>query len=163
MDYTASTTGTAAGALTDEELREWALAMRISRLASVIESLRTEAAMAAGFSVAGDYQLAALVDRAGPLSPSQVAEELRLTRAGVTGRLHRLRAGGLIAENDDTSDGRRKLVALTPKARKAARAARRGAIDRYSGLFAPLEPSEREQLSALLQRILTEPDPPTAG
>ena len=87
-------------------------------------------------------------------TPTELAGELLLSPAAMTGRLDALERLGYVRRLHDTTDRRRVLVELTPEGRQAWR---RG-IDRIGSvedaLVRVLEPDEQAQLSALLKRLL---------
>jgi DNA-binding MarR family transcriptional regulator len=103
---------------TADGLLHFEVGMRIQRLA---RTLRTDAAAELadlGFSVYGDYEVISTLRRApAPVQPSEIADRLMLTRAGVAGRLAER---GLIERKHTESDGRAIHVSLSPAGRRAA-------------------------------------------
>jgi len=67
-----------------------------------------------GFTVLGDYGLAALMRRSpAPLLLREIADLLRLTRPGVTGRIDRLAAQGIVERQPNDADKRSVFIVLT--------------------------------------------------
>src|SRR4051794_30859664 len=61
-----------------------------------------------------------VLDQRGPMTAGELAEAAGITTGAVTGLLDRLEALGYARRLRDSSDRRRVLVEMTPKARKAA-------------------------------------------
>jgi len=59
-----------------------------------------------------------LLDREGTLPVTEIAARLRLTHPAIIGIAEEMRAAGLLEFVRDDGDGRRRLVALTPGARR---------------------------------------------
>jgi DNA-binding MarR family transcriptional regulator len=81
--------------------------------ASLIERLMAEHGISRGI-----FDVLTILRRAGKphtLSPRQIARSLLLSGAGLTSRLNRLEADGLIIRRPDAHDGRGLKVTLTPK------------------------------------------------
>jgi DNA-binding MarR family transcriptional regulator len=87
-------------------------------------------------------------------TPSELAAELMLSPAGMTGRLDTLEKAGLVERIRGTDDRRRVDVELTELGRTRWRAAMelRGAAE--LAMVEPLDPAERDTLDALLKRML---------
>ena len=98
----------------DQDLVAFSVGMRLRRLASISHQQRTETVQTFGFAVYGDYEIAASLRRTGgPMRPSDLATNLMLTQAGVTGRLNRLETTKTITRHQLEQDGRGILVTLT--------------------------------------------------
>jgi DNA-binding MarR family transcriptional regulator len=133
----------------------FAVAMRIRRLAMVLNDRLDDLASRQGLSVYGDYEVLATIRRADrPLQPSVVADALNLTRAGVTGRLDRLEALGLIRRKNSDADARSVLVSLSPAGSECVDRVFAAATAERVRLFGALDESERRQLADLLKRVL---------
>jgi len=86
-------------------------------------------------------------------SPAQLASAFQVTRPTMTSTLSRLERAGLVAIRDDPTDGRGKLVSLTPQGR-AARDAAIGAIATVLPLLdTVVEPGEIETMLPVLRRL----------
>lgn len=73
------------------------------------------------------------------------------TSGSVIGRLE---AKGWVRREADTQDKRRKLLWLTPEGEKAALQMKRAVVRAQGRIVGPLAPAEREQLIALLHKLV---------
>ena len=89
----------------------------------------------------------------GEMTPRQIAQQVNLTQATVTTLLDRLTERNLISRRRSSEDRRRVHIALTGEG--AARLARapKTLHDRFIAHFGRLQPWERSQILATLQRI----------
>jgi DNA-binding MarR family transcriptional regulator len=98
--------------------------------------------------------LMALFARDVPLAPSEIAEQLGVTRATVTGLIGGLLGDGLVAYvSADADDRRRKAIALTAKGRRLLKEVVPEVFLQMAGLFAPLSGNERSRLLKLLNKV----------
>lgn len=67
----------------------------------------------------------------------------------------RLEAKGWVRREPDAQDRRRKLLWVTPDGERAAQAMRRAVAKTQTRILAPLRPHERDQLVALLDKLVT--------
>jgi DNA-binding MarR family transcriptional regulator len=88
----------------------------------------------------------------GPLSLGDLSDTTGADAPYVTLIANELEARGLVTRTPDTSDRRRKLVALTRAGQDAVDAARE-IISRPPTFFEKLSTQELEQLSVLLRRL----------
>ena len=106
-----------------------------------------------------EYKLLGLLSREGEVyrsSPGRLARLMELSSGAMTNRLDRLEEAALVRRLPDPEDRRGVLVELTPKGRKAYDDAV-GAQGRKEALVAAaLGDEEKEQLNALLRRIMIE-------
>lgn len=86
------------------------------------------------------------------LSPHELADRAGVTRATVTGLLDGLERDGFLARQQSKEDRRKVLVQLSSKGKDAARALFDTHTRWIASLFAGFDESDRETLSALLQR-----------
>ena len=124
-------------------------------VASLTRSLRSDPAAAA--LAPAKWSVLAQLHRLGPLAPSELARRERVRLQTLTRLLAEVEAAGLIARQADASDGRRRLLSLTPAGRRVltAEVHRREASLR-AAVQARLTPAERVTLvdaCALLDRI----------
>ena len=63
----------------------------------------------------GDFDVLATILRQEKITPGQLAHALLLSKAGITGRLNKLKKQGLIDEEINLSDKRGKTLTLTPE------------------------------------------------
>lgn len=106
-----------------------------------------------------DLRVLGIVDRLGGVSPSQLAEEARLTTGTITALVDRLERAGYARRSRDTADRRRVLVELTDLARERMAPiwdpiAREGfaLAERYSADQLELLVRHHRESRALLQR-----------
>jgi DNA-binding MarR family transcriptional regulator len=90
---------------------------------------------------------------AGPLTAGEIAEAHGIDRPYATAIVDQLEADGLAGRTADPADRRRKLVALTPKGRIAAAAAKE-IIQAPPAVLAELTPDELAQLGGMLARLI---------
>ncbi|MEU2504429.1 MarR family transcriptional regulator [Streptomyces sp. NPDC007863] len=102
-----------------------------------------------------------LAGRGGSAAPSELAEDLDLAPASVTGRLDALEKRGFVRRTPSTADRRRVVVELT----ESGRTTWLGAMDvlghEEERLLGVLAPAERATLNDLLRRVMlaAEADP----
>jgi len=89
------------------------------------------------------------------LTPTALSRLLMLSPAGMTNRLDRLEAGGLIERRPDPKDGRSSLVVLTDAGRQRVDAAVAEHLDNEASLLNGLTRPERRTLDELLRKLLT--------
>jgi DNA-binding MarR family transcriptional regulator len=106
----------------------------------------------------GEFDVLATLRRSGPpytLIPSALSETLMLSRAGMTNRLDRLEAAGLIERRLDQADRRSFLIALTPEGRRVVDAAVSEHTANQVRLLSSLTPQERTTLDQLVRKLLS--------
>lgn len=129
---------------------------RLLRAAHYLQARLDGIAAAYGLSHRGDLETLTELDLVGPLTPSQLAEDLLLTSGGMTVRLNRLQTTGLIERRPNPRDGRGVLIHLTPAGKDIARDALATVLQTQSAIVGMLEPSDRSDLGRLLRTLLTE-------
>lgn len=105
----------------------------------------------------GEFDVLAALRRAGPpftLIPSQLSDALMMSRAGMTGRLDRLEAAGLVVRSLDPADRRSFRVALSSKGRRVIDAAVTEHAANVARLVSALTPDERQALDRALRALL---------
>jgi DNA-binding MarR family transcriptional regulator len=105
----------------------------------------------------GEFDVLAALRRSGgqyTLSPSVLADGLMLTRAGMTSRLDRLEAAGLVERSLDPDDRRSFRVRLTSRGLEAVDAAVTDHAANEAQLLAALDPADRADLDRLLRTLL---------
>ncbi|WP_349897849.1 MarR family winged helix-turn-helix transcriptional regulator [Parafrigoribacterium soli] len=123
-------------------------AHRVSVLGSRLTGTRLPATGRADFAV-----LAAL-EEGGPLSQADLGRQLGLDRNTINGIATRLDDAGHIARAADSTDRRRKTVAITARGRRYLDELQAATDAVQAELAAPLSATEAAQLQALLGRIL---------
>ena len=90
----------------------------------------------------------------GEMTPSALAELSTVTRAGMTKRLDRLEAQGLIERSSGSVDRRQILVHATAAGLSVAAAGSKLRADTERKILSPLSNTDQEQLDILLSRLL---------
>ena len=104
----------------------------------------------------GRFMVLVLLDRAengAGISPSEIADQLGVTRATVTGLLDGLEKESLISRQMHPEDRRALHIELTPKGREFLADLLPGHYRRIAGLMAHLDHDEQRQLVALLSKV----------
>ena len=127
---------------------------RVLRAAHLIQVRLDGIAAAYGLSHRGDLETLTELDLVGPLTPSELAEDLLLTSGGMTVRLNRLQAAGLIERQPNPRDGRGVLVHLTPAGKDLAHDALAALLQAQSALVETFKKSDRVRLAGLLRSLL---------
>jgi DNA-binding MarR family transcriptional regulator len=130
---------------------------RVLRLARHLDLARGSAFAKHGLEGWGFDVLSALRRAGAPyeLSPGQLVAQTLVTSGTMTNRVDRLAARGLVGRGPDPSDRRGVKVTLTTAGRAVVDAAMADLLDRERILLSELPPSERDQLSELLRRLLS--------
>ncbi|MGW0118119.1 MarR family winged helix-turn-helix transcriptional regulator [Streptomyces sp. NPDC003327] len=97
-----------------------------------------------------------LAGRGGSAAPSELAQDLDLAPASVTGRLDALEKRGLVRRTPSTTDRRRVVVELTDAGHRTWLGAMDVLGDEESRLLGVLTPEERTVLNDLLRRVMIE-------
>ncbi|HVJ42033.1 MAG TPA: MarR family transcriptional regulator [Dongiaceae bacterium] len=87
------------------------------------------------------------------LRPTELYRSLMVSSGGLTNRLARLEAAGLVRRVEAAADARSLLVELTKKGRRLAERAFRADMAHEKALLQALSPAERKQLAALLRKL----------
>ncbi len=154
----------------DLDLRPVALIARIGRATAYIDA-GVNARLAELGLTRGTWDVLASLRRGGPpyrLSPTQLYLELMRTSGAMTHRLNGLERAGLIRRVPDPQDGRGILVELTHKGVTTADQVAPQHLANEQALVASLSREERETLSSLLRKLLSnfereQPVPPPTG
>ncbi|MEV6106390.1 MarR family transcriptional regulator [Streptomyces sp. NPDC051940] len=104
-----------------------------------------------------------LAGRRGRATPSELAGDLGLAPASVTGRLDALEHRGFVRRTPSAADRRRVDVRWTSAGEKAWREALGMLGHEEERLLGVLSKAERGQLSALLRRVMVEAERDEAG
>jgi DNA-binding MarR family transcriptional regulator len=134
---------------------------RISRVSSLVQRQLEEVFAAHGLTGA-DFDVVATLRRAGApyrLTPGELSRSTMVTTGGMTKRLDRLEASGLIRREPDPRDRRGKLIVLTPKGRDLVDHAVEAHLENEERLLAVLPTAKRRELAALLRDMLLSLEP----
>ncbi|NJP94115.1 MarR family transcriptional regulator [Nonomuraea sp. FMUSA5-5] len=108
----------------------------------------------------GEFDVLAALRRAGPpytLIPSELSDVLMMSRAGMTNRLDRLEAAGLVERSLDPADRRSFRVRLTEEGLRLIDDALTEHAANLARLAAPLTPEDVETLSELMRKLVNGP------
>jgi DNA-binding MarR family transcriptional regulator len=136
-----------------------------ARRITLLSRARIEAVFARHGIDAGEFDVLATLRRSGTpysLRPTELYRSLMITSGGLTDRLVRLEARGLVRRRPAADDRRSLLVELTPSGRACAEAAFREDMAVENELVATLALRERRELTRLLRMLAREleGDPP---
>ncbi len=130
---------------------------RILRATHFLQARLDQIAAAYGLSHTGDLEVLADLDRAGSpyeRTPSELAEALLVTTGGMTVRLNRLQAAGLVERRPNPRDGRGVLVRLTLVGQELVRDALPRLLETQTASVQPMNPGARDDLAGLLRDLL---------
>lgn len=105
----------------------------------------------------GEFDVIGTLRRSGApyrLTPTEMYTTLMLSSGGLTHRLDRLERAGLIVRERSENDGRSILVRLTEAGIALAETAFRADMANERAFLDGLDGAEREQLAALLRKLL---------
>jgi DNA-binding MarR family transcriptional regulator len=104
----------------------------------------------------GEFEVLSALRRSGKpyaLKPSELADRLMVTRAGITARVDRLEESGLVARHRDPDDRRSEPIMLTTAGRRAIDDALVTVLTVEARLFGGLSSTEQRTLERLLRRL----------
>jgi DNA-binding MarR family transcriptional regulator len=129
---------------------------RLHRVAELLDQeLRTVFAQADLGN--GDFDVLAALRRSGApfrLTPTELAGATMVTSGAVTKRVDRLIGQGLVERTVSETDGRGRVVALTPEGKALQERLHPQHLANEERLLAPLDADERRQLADLLSKLL---------
>ena len=129
---------------------------RIARIAAHLQRRQEEVFGRYGLS-RGEVGVLSALRTAGPphlLSPTRLFKGLMLSSAGMTSRLDRLEARGLVARRPDPSDRRGVLVELTSRGAEIVDAAVEANTEQEKLVLAGMSEEETRALASLLRTLL---------
>ncbi|MFF5075552.1 MarR family winged helix-turn-helix transcriptional regulator [Actinoplanes sp. NPDC000266] len=109
-----------------------------------------------------DFAVLAALQEYGELSQADLGRHLGLDRNNVNGIVTRLENNGHIERRTDPADRRRNIVAATEIGLTYLNDLNALALEVQDELLAALDPAERRQLRALLEKVLTSHPPQPA-
>ncbi len=118
-----------------------------------------EAALAPYGLTLGQFDILATLRRHGPsggLTPTELMHSVLLSSGGMTARLDRLAAAGLVVRRPAPDDRRKVIIELTPRGRELIDAATAARFAEARQSLPPLSPPEQETLVHLLRRWLSQ-------
>lgn len=125
--------------------------VRLARLGERITDEVRRVHLAAGLEP-GDFDVLATLLRNGETAPTELARTLLLSKAGMSGRLARLRERGLVEERAREEDRRGKAVRLAPRGRQIVEGVVSAHVEAEARALSGLGGSGRAQLLDLLRR-----------
>jgi DNA-binding MarR family transcriptional regulator len=136
----------------------------IGRLGRVMAHLgpRIEDVFARHGLTTADFDVLAALRRAGEpfaMRPTDLSRLLMLSPAGMTNRLDRLDAAGLVERSPDPHDRRSWTIALTARGREVVDAAVTEHVANEAELLAPLSATQRAALDRALRVLLAHLEP----
>jgi DNA-binding MarR family transcriptional regulator len=140
----------------DLDMSPMGIIARMSRLSRYLERAIGEVLAGNGLNESQFAVLAALRRAGSPhtLSPTQLYSSLLISSGAMTNRLERLRALGYVTRIPEPSDRRSLLVALTPKGLEIVDRAVEAHAANEQRMLSSLNRRERDQLAALLRKML---------
>ncbi len=140
----------------DLELDAMGTTLRLSQLMNA--SLRSVESVFAPHGIsAGEFDVLAALRRGGAgtaLTPTALARVAMISPAGMTNRLDRLEAAGLIVRRRDPDDRRGSLVELTASGSTTADRAIEDLVAAENELFAELSTADHQRLDRVLDQLI---------
>jgi DNA-binding MarR family transcriptional regulator len=100
-----------------------------------------------------EWRVVAVLARSRGLSPTEIAARTAMDKVAVSRAISALTAAGRVAREAHDGDGRRSLVALTPRGRAVYRQVAPLALAYERRLLDALSAGERRQLESILERL----------
>lgn len=114
----------------------------------------------------GEFDVLATLRRAGPpfeRAPGTLASHTMVTSGGMSKRLDRLERRGLLSRRSSDTDGRGRVVSLTPAGQRLIDEAFSAHMDNERRLLSDLGDDDVVVLEGILERWLARLEPPVAG
>jgi DNA-binding MarR family transcriptional regulator len=114
----------------------------------------------------GDFDVLATLRRSGPpfeLTPAEIAAQTMVTTGGMTKRIDRLEAAGLVTRRPSELDGRSRVVGLTAEGTRVIDAAFTDHMANERRLVDQLTPRQQTDLEDLLATWLARYEPAGTG
>lgn len=140
----------------DLDLSAMGVFARLAQVSRLVESAVEQVFLRHGLRP-GEFDVLAALRRSGPpytLIPSELSEVLMMSRAGMTNRIDRLEAAGLVERSLDPADRRSFRVSLTERGREVIDATLTEHAANLAGLAAKLTEREAAALDAILRGML---------
>jgi DNA-binding MarR family transcriptional regulator len=131
---------------------------RLLRVAQLADATLTEQLAPYGLQP-GWFDLLAALRRSGELNPTHLMQTTMLTSGGMTKRLDRLVAAGLVERRPDPGDRRGTLVRLTRKGTGLVDRTLAVHVGNEAKLLTPLGAGERRALDGALRKLLAGLEP----
>ncbi|WP_309114968.1 MarR family winged helix-turn-helix transcriptional regulator [Saccharothrix sp.] len=135
----------------------------LHRAAQQLGTAAQEASARHGITTRGQLVLTALTTEALPRTQLALGAALGVDKTTLTAELDRLERAGLIIRNPDPTDRRVRFPAITDAGREVQAEVRKLHAAVETEFTATLDPSDRETLRTLLERLITTNDRPNSG
>lgn len=126
----------------------------LCRASTVVARAAEAAAEQQGLGV-GHHLVLKMLAAVGPRSQQVLSEELRIDRSVMVGIADELENAGYVRRERDPEDRRAYAVTITTPGRRALAKAEKTIPEFLDRTFAALTPTERDQLTALLSKLLS--------
>ncbi len=132
--------------------------MRLLRVGRIVEAALDEVATRHGLVVSGDYEVLAALRRAHPqpLQPATLADRTMISTSGMTGRLDRLEAAGLVERRPNPRDRRAIDIHVSEKGCDLADRVFHEFLGAVTARFGALRPADIKRLSGVLRSLLVQ-------
>lgn len=139
------------------DLASLSILQRLLWAGRLTESIIARVATASGLRNRGDYEILALIRRTEPdlLTLVEIADRLRTSPSGMTGKIDRLEGQGFIQRRSYARDRRVLLVALTDLGRSTIEEAFDVSTALYDRLLVDLSDQEKGTLDDLLAKVVS--------
>lgn len=156
MDITEQASAQWSAIADQENLLPFGVAWRMLRGGRLLEKLIDEAAASHGLTVAGDFEVLAALRRLhpDPVQPAMLSTLTMVSTSGMTGRLDRLEAEGLIARESNPEDRRTVDIVLTDTGIALAELVFLAILAVFSASLASVGDRKMAQLSTSLRTVL---------
>jgi DNA-binding MarR family transcriptional regulator len=125
----------------------------LCRASTVVARAAEAAAVEQGLGV-GHHLVLKMLAAVGPRSQQILSEELRIDRSVMVGIADELEKTGYVRRERDPEDRRAYAVTITTAGRRALAKAEKAVPEFLDRTFATLTPTERDQLTKLLGKLL---------
>ncbi|MCI2417893.1 MarR family winged helix-turn-helix transcriptional regulator [Saccharopolyspora sp. K220] len=126
----------------------------LCRASTVVARAAEAAAEQQGLGV-GHHLVLKMLAAVGPRSQQVLSEELRIDRSVMVGIADELQKSGYVRRERDPEDRRAYAVTITASGRRALAKAEKTIPEFLDHTFAALTPTERDQLTTLLGKLLS--------
>ena len=131
----------------------------VGRFLRIVQYLERDIGRALGRLGLGmsEFNVLAALRRSSPphqISPADLSRSLIITSGGVVKTIDRLELAGLVRRLPHPTDGRGRLVELTRAGRQVIDESMVVHVENERRLLSPLTTPEREQLAAILRKLL---------
>ncbi|MEW9528406.1 MarR family winged helix-turn-helix transcriptional regulator [Microbispora sp. NPDC049125] len=140
----------------DLDLSAMATFARLSQVAAQVTAIVAEVLARHGLR-GGEFDVLAALRRSGPphiLIPSELSAVLMMSRAGMTNRIDRLEAAGLVERHLDPADRRSFQISMTEHGRNVVDAAVTEYAPKLSHILSGLSDEDRQSLDRALRALL---------